>query len=315
MADDQLFERRKENFAKIDGVDNLTALNLTIVAETLDILEELQGKESGAMIIQTREGEWKDWDSEVYGVDEAAEGAYIRRLTESSFPVVLLSEEAGKVDLIGGKEGKKLYGISDPFDGSWLYKRGLPFMQYSSLALFDAEFNPLTTVTGDVFNKDLAYANKSGSFMANLAGDQLRNVQRLNEGYRTKRHGAPASGLGKACVESYVLKPHKFLLPLVDEYRPVLDAFKMLQPNGGPYAFAEAAAGQIDVYFARQQPYVDIFSGIQIAQEAGLIISDFDGNKVVKPTEDHETVFDVLVSRTQELHDQTLEKIKESRRG
>jgi len=315
MSNDTLFEQRKENFAKIDVIDDLTALNLAIVAEVLDILEDLQGKESGAMIIQTRQGEWKSWDAEVYGVDEAAEGAYIRRLKESSNPVVLLSEEAGKVDLTEGKKGAKIFGISDPFDGSWLYKRGLPFMQYSSLALYDAKFDPVTTVTGDVFNKDLAFANRNGAFMAHLEKDQLKNVQKLNEEYRTKRHGKPASNLGKACMESYVLKPHKFLLPLVDEYRVVVDAFKMLQPNGGPYAFAEAAAGQIDVYFARKQPYVDIFSGIQISQQAGLILSDFDGNKVQKPTEDYKTVFDVLVSRTQALHDQTLEKIAECRRG
>ena len=315
MAEDALFRKRVENFGKVDVVDDLTALNLAIVAETLDILDDLQGKESGAMIIQTREGDWKSWDADVYGVDEAAEGCYIGRLKECTHPVVLLSEEAGRVDLTEGKQGNKLFGISDPFDGSWLYKRGLPFMQYSSLALFDANFDSVTTVTGDVFNKDLAFANKSGAYMATLSGDQLTDVQRLTEEYRTKRHGAPASGLGKACMESYVLKPHKFLLPLVDEYREVLDAFKMLQPNGGPYAFAEAAAGQIDVYFARKQPYVDVFSGLQIAEQAGLIISDFDGNAVPKPTEDHETVFDVLVSRTQSLHDQTLEKINECRRG
>ena len=315
MADDRLFEQRVENFGQNEVVDDLTALNLAIVAETLDILEDLQGKESGAMVIQTREGDWKSWDAEVYGVDEAAEGAYIRRLKESSHPVVLLSEEAGTVDLTAGKQGEKMFGISDPFDGSWLYKRGLPFMQYSSLAIFDADFNALTTVTGDVFNRDLAFANSNGAFMASLEGNKITGIQRLNEEYRAKRHGAPASGPGKACLESYVLKPHKFLLPLVDEYRIVLDAFKMLQPNGGPYAFAEAAAGQIDVYFARKQPYVDIFSGIQIAEQAGLILSDFDGNEVPKPTEDHETVFNVLVSRTQDLHDQTLELITQSRRG
>lgn len=311
MAEEKLFERRVENFSNVDGVDDLTALNLAIVAETLDILEDLQGKESGAMVIQTREGDWKNWDAEVYGVDEAAEGIYIGRLGESTHPVILLSEEAGKVDLTEGKQGEKIYGISDPFDGSWLYKRGLPFMQYSSLALYDSSFNPLTTVTGDVFNRNLAFANSNGAFMARLHGDQLTEVEKLNEEYRTKRHGEPASAMNKACMESYVLKPHKFLLPLVDEYREVLDAFKMLQPNGGPYAFAEAAAGQIDVYFARKQPYVDVFSGIQIAEQAGLIITDFDGNQVPKPTEDHETVFNVLVSRTQALHDQTLEKIRE----
>ena len=188
-------------------------------------------------------------------------------------------------------------------------------MQYSSLALYDADFNALTAVTGDVFNQDVPFSNSNGAFMAKLSGDQLDKVERLDEGYRVKRHGEPASGIADACVESYLLKPAKFMLPLLDEYRPVVNAFKMFHPNGGPYAFAEAAAGQIDVYFARQQPYVDIFSGIQIAQQGGLIVTDFDGNEVPKPTEDHETVFDVLVSRTQALHDQTLEKIAESRKG
>jgi fructose-1,6-bisphosphatase/inositol monophosphatase family enzyme len=315
MDDDKFFEKRVEKFSRISNVNDLTVLNLAIVAETLDILEDLQGKESGAMVIRTREGEYKSWDAEIFGVDEAAEGAYITRLKESAHPVVLLSEEAGRVDLTEGKLGDKLYGISDPFDGSWLYKRGLPFMQYSSLALYDSEFNALTSVTGDVFNKDVAFANTNGAFMARLSGDQLESVEKLDEEYRRKRHGEPAAGIADACVESYLLKPAKFMLPLIDEYRPVIDAFKMLHPNGGPYAFAEAAAGQIDVYFARQQPYVDIFSGIQLAQQSGLIITDFDGNNIPKPTEDHETVFDVLVSRTQVLHDQTLAKIAESRKG
>ena len=87
MADDKLFEQRLKNFGKLDVVDERTALTLAVVAETLDILRDLQGKESGAMVIQTRKGEWKSWDAEVYGVDEAAEGAYIRRMKESSYPV------------------------------------------------------------------------------------------------------------------------------------------------------------------------------------------------------------------------------------
>ena len=315
MERDALFGKRIKNFSRIDVIDDLTAFNLAIVAEALDILRALQGKKKGAEVIQTRTEEWKNWDAEIYGVDEAAEGSYIRRLRESPFPFILLSEEAGRVDLSEGKiPGEKLiYAASDPFDGSWLYKRGLPFMQYSSLALYNSNFNPLIAVTGDVFNRDLAFANSNGAFIGKLIGDKLKKVVRLDEEYRRKRHGEPSSSLDKACVESYVLKPNKFLLPLIDQYRPVVAAFKMLHPNGGPYAFAEAAAGQIDVYFAPKQPYVDVFSGIHIAEQAGLILTDFDGNKVANPTEDYETVFDVLVSRTQQLHDQTLEKIAESR--
>ena len=234
MGEDQVFESRIGNFSRTDNVDDLSALGLAIVAETLDILHDLQGEASGAMVIRTREGDYKDWDAEIFGVDEAAEGAYIGRLKESTHPVVLLSEEAGMVDLTGGKEGDKIYGVSDPFDGSWLYKRGLPFMQYSSLALFDANFDHLVSVTGDVFNRDLAFANGNGAFMAKLDGNALTGVERLNESYRRERHGEPAADVGDACVESYLLKPGKFLMPLIDEYRPVIDAFKMLAPQRRP---------------------------------------------------------------------------------
>lgn len=314
---DRLFKRRRKNFSKIDVVDDLTAFNLAIVAETLDLQKRLQDNKKSTDVIYTRAGKWKRWDAEIYGFDGAAEGVYIRRLGESGYLIILLSEEAGRVDLSKGKKpGKnKKYCISDPFDGSWLRKRGLPFMQYSSLAFYDFRFDALTAVVGDVINRDLAFANSEGAFIAKLIGDNLRKVEKLDEEYRRKRHGEPASSLDQACVESYVLKPNKFLLPLVDEYRPVIQAFKMLHPNGGPYAFAEAAAGQIDAYVARQQPYFDIFSGIQIAEQADLIVTDFDGKAVPKPTENYKTVFDVLVSRTQQLHDQTLEKIAECRRG
>ena len=72
--------------------------------------------------------------------------------------------------------------------------------------------------------------------------------------------------LEKASIESYAMKPKKYLLPLVDEYRKVMEPFKFFLPNGGPYAFADVAEGKIDCYFERRQPYVDVFSGIFIAE-------------------------------------------------
>ena len=40
----------------------------------------LKGTQAGLRTIQTRTGEWKSWDPDVYGVDEATEGGYIARL-------------------------------------------------------------------------------------------------------------------------------------------------------------------------------------------------------------------------------------------
>ena len=42
MADDKLFEQRLENFNAVDFIDEKTALTLATVAETLDILKDLQ---------------------------------------------------------------------------------------------------------------------------------------------------------------------------------------------------------------------------------------------------------------------------------
>ena len=88
----------------------------------------------------------------------------------------------------------------------------------------------------------------------------------------------------------------------------MLKQFKFINPNGGPYGFVDVAEGKIDCYFARQQPFVDVFSGIYIAQQAGAVVTDFDG-KAVKFVAEEETVWDVVATTNQTLHDQVLSAI------
>ena len=54
--------------------------------------------------------------------------------------------------------------------------------------------------------------------------------------------------------------------------------------------------------------FVDIFSGIFVAEQAGVIVTDFDGNKV-KCSDDVKSVHDVVVSENPTLHEQVLAKI------
>ena len=100
----------------------------------------------------------------------------------------------------------------------------------------------------------------------------------------------------------------EFLFPLVDEFRELLAPFKFFQPNGGPFGFVDVAEGKIDCYFALRQPYVDVFSGIYIAQQAGVVVTDFEGNPV-KPSDDVKTLWDVLVCTNTELHEEVLAAI------
>ncbi|MCM8829028.1 MAG: hypothetical protein NC902_07085, partial [Candidatus Omnitrophica bacterium] len=78
----------------------------------------------------------------------------------------------------------------------------------------------------------------------------------------------------------------------------------------GPYGFVDVAEGKIDVYFAVKQPFVDVFSGIFVAQQAEVVVTDFNGNNV-QCSDNVKSVLDVVVSTNKELHNEILKKIKE----
>jgi fructose-1,6-bisphosphatase/inositol monophosphatase family enzyme len=116
-----------------------------------------------------------------------------------------------------------------------------------------------------------------------------------------------------SAIASYAMKPKKFLMPLVDQWRDLLLPFKFFLPNGGPNGFADVAEGKVDVYFAPRQPYVDIYSGILVAERAETVVTDFDGNPV-RCVDDVETVWDVVCSTNQTLHDKVLQAIADCRK-
>ncbi len=302
-----------ENFAtRADSVgceSKLTAFNVAAVAEAMDTVQSLKGTSAGLKTIQTREGDWKSWDPDVFGVDEATEGGYLQRAKELGKPIVMLSEETDRVEINLDAGGDPMYCVSDPFDGSWLFKHQLPIWWYSSLAFFNKDFSPICAATGDVNQKLIAFADDNGAYLVSVEDDKITNKHRLNEQFRQQIAGDAPRDLADICIESYGLKPKKFLKPLLEKYGELLYSVKMYYPNGGPYAFVDVATGQVDAYFAVSQPFVDVFSGIEIARQAGAVISDFEGNPFHLQTDNPRTTYDVLASRNQNLHDQILAKL------
>jgi fructose-1,6-bisphosphatase/inositol monophosphatase family enzyme len=305
---DALFRKRQENFQR-EGQP--LAFNLAAVAEALDTITELREQNIGGETVERRLGEYKSWDPEVFKVDKDTENGFRRRLEERGEPVVLLSEEAGRVEI--GRGQPAYYVVADPFDGSWLFKRGIPDFWYSSLAFFDPEFNPVSCAVSDAVQCTVAFAKKGGAYLAKLEGDKLVHTVKLDRKYRELMGRKDVTDLEQAGIESYAMKPKKFLMPLVDQYRSLMEPFKFFLPNGGPYGFVDVAEGKIDVYFAPRQPYVDIFSGIMVALEAGVVVTDFEG-RVVKASDNVKSVLDVVASSNQKLHDKVLESIAKCRK-
>jgi len=306
-----IFERRVESFS---AEGELSAFSLAVVAEALDIIAELSEQNAGGEVVEKRIGEYKSWDPEIFKVDKDVEDLYVRRLEQLGRPVVMLSEELGRKEINAGAAGPNLYCVSDPFDGSYLFKRGIPDFWYSSLALYNEEFAPACCAVGDGVHGKIAFANESGAFIAELAGDHLQHRFKLDAGYRKAMGRECPDRLEDASIESYAMKPKKFLFPLMERYREVLAPFKFFLPNGGPYGFVDVAEGKIDCYFAAGQPFVDVFSGIYVAQQAGAVVTDFEGSEV-KCSDDVESLRDVVASGGAALHQKVLDMIARCRQG
>ncbi len=305
QVNDELFEKRYQDW-KSEG--ELTAFNLACVAEALDTVRSLSEQNVGWEVVEQRIGEYKSWDPDIIKVDKDTENGYWRRLEQRGTPFIFLSEEAGRVDINPGREGTTHFVICDPFDGSFLFKHGIPAYWYSSLAFFDSQHQPASCAVGDCYPRVIAFANERGAFRVELGEDQLLHKVKLDRDYRELMGRPDITKMEGASIASYAMKPKKFLMPLVDEYRGLLEPFKFLNPNGGPYGFVDVAEGKIDCYFALRQPFVDVFSGIYVAQQAGAIVTDFDGN-AVEFEPDEETVWDVVATTNEELHEKVLAAI------
>jgi fructose-1,6-bisphosphatase/inositol monophosphatase family enzyme len=305
--EDEFFLNRLKNFI---GEGELTSFNLALVAEALDTVKDMREKNIGWEEVEQRLGEYKSWDPDILKVDKDTERGYWRRLEERGTPFTFLSEEAGRVEINKDKGGEKLYVVCDPFDGSYLFKHGIPDFWYSSLAFFDTHFNPRSCAVGDCVSKKIAFANEKGAFIGELHEDRLLHEVKLDKIYRQRMGRPDVTKMEGASIESYAMKPKKFLFPLVKQYTPLLEPFKFFLPNGGPYGFVDVSEGKIDVYFAVRQPFVDVFSGIYIAQQAEVVVTDFNGNSI-KCTDNVKSVLDVVVSTNPILHEEVLKKITE----
>lgn len=302
---DELFKKRLNNFS---DKGELTAFNLSLVAEALDTVKDLSDRNIGWEQVEQRLGEYKSWDPDILKVDKDTEKGYWKRLEEQGTPFVFLSEEAGRVEINPDKGGEKLYVVCDPFDGSYLFKHGIPDFWYSSLAFFGPDFRPKSSAVGDCVTRNLAFANERGAFLGELSGDKLTREVKLDKKYRKDMGRPDVTELEGASIESYAMKPKKFLFPLVRQYATLLEPFKFFLPNGGPYGFVDVAEGKIDVYFAVKQPFVDVFSGLFIAEQAEVIVTDFEG-KPVRCSDNVKSVHDVVASTNSVLHNKVLERI------
>ena len=285
---------------------------LKLALEAVRKVSELK-PEAGAEVVEKRDtsaGSYRYWDPETLRVDKELEEFFIEQLANEGIDAVMLSEEVGRKKIERGRSpaaalSQPVYFVSDPFDGSLLYKRSIPAFWYSALAIYTrtenaAEAQPLVAVVADCSARTVYFCDTNGSYECPITDGQLGKAKN-NKPNATKE-------LKEAFLETYLMKPH-YLYPGSQQFKFLFKEVKFILPNGGPSGFCDVASGKVDIYFAFKQPHTDIFPGLAIAQKAGCTVTTFEGRPVDFEAEVANR-YNVVCSANPVLHATVLERLK-----
>lgn len=284
-------------------------LALKLAGEAVSRVQKLSQK-SGAEVVETRDsttGSYRYWDTETLRIDKEIEEFYIDQLAEKGIDAIVLSEEVGshKVEPRTAPEielDRPVYFVSDPFDGSLLYKRNIPAFWYSALAIYTRPekvevAEPLTAVVIDLSSKMVYYCDVHQSYEGILdAWGKVDDRKVIKPGN--------TENLADAFLETYLMKPH-YMYPTTEQFKFLFNEVKFILPNGGPCGFCDVASGRIDIYFAFKQPHTDIYPGLAIAEKAGCVVTTFEGHPV-KFEDNVEKRFNVICTANPVIHDKVL---------
>jgi fructose-1,6-bisphosphatase/inositol monophosphatase family enzyme len=247
---------------------------------------------AGQRVVAGRPAGYRPWDPEVIGVDTATERAVIAVLRKHGVTGTMLSEEVGQKELrapAGTSAGEPVYVILDPFDGSLLYRRGIPAHWITAIGIYGMEGGPRASGVIDHICGEIALADAAGAFR--LTGRSTR---------ATPLRPSEAQTPDGAFLESYLMKP-PFLYATATALRPLFERAKLILANGGPGGFADVASGRIDVYLAWNEALTEVYSAAYIAERAGCVISHWDGSPVqFRP--DVNAVYSLVCSANSTLH-------------
>ena len=298
-----------------DNASPWVELALKLAGEAITRVEKLSQK-SGAEVVETRDattGSYRYWDTETLRIDKEIEEYYIDQLAEKGIDAIVLSEEVGsyKVEPKTAPEielDRPVFFVSDPFDGSLLYKRNIPAFWFSALAIYTRPENveiaePLTAVVVDLSSRLIFYSDIEQSFEGVL--DPWGKVEK-------KKVIGPSNTkeLSDAFLETYLMKPH-YMYPTTEQFKFLFNKVKFILPNGGPCGFCDVASGRIDIYFGYKQPHTDIYPGLAIAEKAGCVVSTFEGAPV-SFDDQVEKRYNVICTANQTIHDKVLKLLADN---
>ncbi len=192
------------------------------------------------------------------GIDSRCDAILVESLQETGLAVRVYSEHGE--DLVGSGEPEYVVAV-DPFDGSGLYRRGIPAEWWSVASYFDLEGTPLGAAAVDILRGELYTAGVDGV-----------SVGAVDGGSRTPVAPSDRKALdGNVTLSAYLMQP-SYLSEWVSRMRGLLARHPALRvwPNGGACIYPWLARGRVDAYVMFDEPRSEIDPGMGFAARSGL---------------------------------------------
>ena len=261
---------------------------------------EIRSLGATARQAELREPGRKVEDPLILRADRVAERILVQKLEEQEVNCIVLSEEMGRVDYGNGRPD--WYVVCDPFDGSTLFRRGIRSAWYIAIGILNASRQPVFTVILDYINQLQFSAGPGESYAA-----KLRPSDFTPQGPATRLQASAQPLDERWALAFYGMKPGH-LRRAMSTLGPLLDRAEFILPNGGPAGFVHVAENSVDAYVALREPLTEVFTGFDIAVQAGAMVTDLAGNPpVFHDSVDHE--YTLLCSRNAQVHETLLPEI------
>lgn len=240
-------------------------------------VQDLADRREGGQVLGGVAGRSQDED-ETIGVDVACQGVLEEWCRRNSVDAEIYSEHG--VSRPVGKTGQPQYVIaSDPFDGSGLFRRGLPAEWWSVLSIYRR--NDLAPVAGgalDILRREVYLADAAGVTWGTLGAAQ-----------RSPIAPSPKLGLDDTTVIAAYLMDPSYLTDWTEKGGALLKKLTermgkvRFWPNGGSCIYPWLARGLVHAYVMFEEPRSEIDPGLAFSWAARFPVYSVGHDGALEP--------------------------------
>ena len=232
------------------------ALETALKRVSEEVLEQAR-QGLGREVVGAVPGRPETEDVEI-GIDSRCDEILLECLSSRGVSAQVYSEHGA--DIVGSGEPEFIVSV-DPFDGSGLYRRGIPAEWWSVASYFDVEGTPLGGVAVDILRDELY-----------IAGEEGVTVGAVNDDERVPVARSDRRSLGEGVtLAAYLMQP-SYLNEWVRRMSELLARHPGLRvwPNGGACIYPWLARGRVDAYLMFDEPRSEIDPGMGFAARSGV---------------------------------------------